>query len=132
MKKFQNQGVLAIITKIKKGEMHSLRCLLKKMVPPHSDVEYNDKVPFAKLITIHMARFVVVDKSMNECAKLGSIEPFLLLTTNYDYPLKKHLKELVEVAGKGLDEIYGHCEGYPDPKGNDNGKRLKYLKKHMT
>ena len=113
MNKFRNQGALTIIAEIKSGEAENLRELLKKMVPPNGHIETNNIVPFAKLTTIHFARFVVVDKSLSVEGELRSLkEPFLILSTNYDYPLAKHLKQLVDVAGNGLDQIYGHCEGY--------------------
>jgi len=131
MNKFRNQGALTIIAEIKSGEAENLRKLLKKMVPPNGHIETNNIVPFAKLTTIHFARFVVVDKSLSVEGELRSLEkPFLILSTNYDYPLDNHLEQLVDVAGNGLDQIYGHCEGYPDPATDES--RLAYLRNHMT
>ena len=98
---------------------------------PDVDIETNDIVPFAALTTIHFARFVVVDKSFSVTGELRSVEPFLILSTNYDNPLDKHLEELVDVAGNGLDQIYSHCEDYPDLNGITRQARLAYLRKHM-
>ena len=131
LNKFRNQGALTVIAKIKRGETQNLRTLLARMVPPHTDVESNGVISFAELTTIHFARFVVVDKSLGEDGTLRLVEPFLVLSTNYDDPLDKHLEQLVDVAGDGLDKIYSHCEGYPDLNGRTRQSRLAYLWNHM-
>ena len=136
MNKFRNQGALTIITEIKLGEAENLRVLLKKLVyskdNPDIDIETNDIVPFAKLTTIHFARFVVVEESLSLTGELRPVDPFLILSTNYDDPLGKHLEQLVDVAGNGLDRIYSHCEDYPDLNGITRKARLAYLRKHMV
>lgn len=136
MNEFRNQGALTIIAEIKSGEAENLRELLKKMIyskeNPDVDIETNDIVPFAKLTTIHFARFVVVDKSLSVTGELRSVEPFLILSTNYDKPLDKHLEQFVDVAGNGLDQIYSHCEDYPDLNGITRKTRIVYLRKHMV
>ena len=135
MNGFRNQGALTLIAKIKPGEAQPLRDLLARMAPGKDpdvavDVETNDIVPFAKLTTIHFARFLVVDQSLKESGELRAIDPFLVLTTNYDEPLDEHLEQLVDVAGEGLDEIYSHCEDYPEPSGRTPRSLLAYLKNH--
>ena len=134
MNGFRDQGALTLITNIKPGEAQTLRKLLAQMVigknNPDADVETNDIVPFAKLTTIHFARFVVVERSLNESGKFEKIDPFLVLSTNYDKPLDEHLEQLVDVAGEGLDRIYSHCEGYPEPSSRTRQSRLAYLRQH--
>ena len=124
MNKFTNQGALTIITKVKPEETEKLRGLLHEI---DEDVEDNEHVPFKKLTTIHFARFVVVDKSLDDRARLRSVDPFLVFSSNYDEPLDEHLKQLVDVAGEGLDKIYSHCEGYTDKR-----RLLAYLRKHRS
>ena len=131
MNKFRNQGALTVIAKIKPGETQNLRDLLAQMVPPNADVEINNIVPFAELTTIHFARFVVVDESLSVDGTLRSVEPFIVFSSNYDDPLDKHLEQLVDVAGDGLDKIYSHCRGYPDLNGITRDARMAYLRKHM-
>lgn len=136
MDKFLNQGALTVIAGIKSGEAENLRQLLKKMVHskdnPGVDIETNDIVPFVKLTTIHFARFVVVDKSLSVTGELRSVDPFLIFSTNYDDPLDKHLEELVDIAGDGLDQIFSHCKDYPDLNGITHRARLTYLRKHKV
>ena len=136
MNEFRNQGALTIIAEIKPGEEDNLRGLLKKMVPsedqlPRVHVEFNDIVPFDALTTIHFARFVVVDKSLSVTGELRSVKPFLILSTNYDNPLDKHLEQLVDEAGNGLDQIFSHCENYPESNDITRQAQLAYLRKHM-
>ena len=136
MNEFRNQGALTIITEIKSGEVENLRKLLSKMVPsednPDVHIEFNEIVPFDKLTTIHFARFVVVNKSLSVTGELCSVDPFLILSTNYDNPFDKHLEEFVDVAGEGLDQIYSHCKDYPDLDGITRKSRLAYLRNHMV
>jgi hypothetical protein len=129
MKKFQNQSALTIITKVKPEKKQSLIELFERIV--QEDVETNSVIPFKKLSTIHFARFAILDKSMDIETKQREIGPLLLLSTNYDSPLNNHLNEFVRIAGSGLDEIYSHCEGYPDIESINDHKRLNYLKEHM-
>lgn len=131
MNKFRNQGALTVIAKIKPGETQSLRDLLAQMVPPNAHVESNNIIPFAELTTIHFARFVVVDESLSVDSTLRPVEPFIVFSSNYDDPLDKHLEQLVDVAGDGLDKIYSHCRGYPDLNGITRDARMEYLRKHM-
>ena len=128
MDKFTNQGALTIITEVKKGETDNLKKLLSTM---NVDVETNKVVPFLYLTTVHFARFVLVEKLLGPEGQLKPVDPFLVLSTNYDKPLRKHLEQLVNVAGPGLDQIYCHCVGYP-ASGMTRQTRLDYLHKHKT
>jgi hypothetical protein len=48
-----------------------------------------------------------------------------------DGPLDGYLKQIVDVAGSGLDRLFGHCQGYPGgtPPPVD---RLAYLRAHLV
>jgi hypothetical protein len=48
-----------------------------------------------------------------------------------DAPRRRHLAELVDVAGDGIDEAFGHCAGYPAP-GARRRVRLRWLRKHLV
>jgi hypothetical protein len=42
------------------------------------------------------------------------IAPQLMLLSDCDGSAEAHLEALVDVAGSGLDGVFGHCEGYPN------------------
>jgi|GEM_PF-103167 len=78
-------------------------------------------VPFHQVTTLHFARFVVIADPDHPAATGGP--PMLLLSTNYDGPegdpeaterdaRSRHLDELVDRAGAGLDRVFSHCAEY--------------------
>jgi hypothetical protein len=121
------QGALTVIAEVKPREVEDLRNLLKKI---DEDVENNPIVPFSKLKTVHFARWVVLDETKDAYGE--RIPPTLALSTNYDEPLDGHLDELLDVAGPGVDQIYGHCEGYPAPGQRTRANILAFLQARMV
>jgi hypothetical protein len=94
-------------------------------------VEHNPLVPFGKIISVHFARFVILEESRDLQGR--TLQPCLAFSTNYDKPLGTHLQELVEVAGPGLESIFSHCEGYPAAEGNNAGVRaLAFLRANQV
>ena len=61
--------------------------------------------------------------------KKKTIPPSLVLSTNFDGALDNHLDQLADLAGKGLDEIYQHCTGYPEEGKRTPQSRKEFLKK---
>ena len=47
-----------------------------------------------------------------------------------DAPLRSHLAGLVDLAGEGIDQAFGHCRGYPGP-GACRRARIAWLRRHM-
>lgn len=116
-------GALTVYAKIKPGMVEQLRSKLYEINTPPNDIETNPIVPFKSITTIHFARFVILDEAKD--LKGETITPALVLSTNYDKPLNKHIEELVQIAGGGLEAIYHHCVGF------EKGDNLTtYLKKH--
>jgi hypothetical protein len=103
-------GALTVYAKIKPGMVEQLRSKLYEINTPPNDIETNRIVPFKSITTIHFARFVILDEAKDLKGK--TISPALVLSTNYDKPLNKHIEELVDIAGEGLEEIYCHCVGF--------------------
>ncbi len=122
------QGGLTVITRIKRGHADALQTLLEEI---GADPQQNDLVPFARLATIHFARWVILPEEENEPGGPGFAAQ-LVLSTSFDGALDEHLSELVDVAGAGLNTVYGHCEGYPDPKELTAQRTIAYLKDHAA
>lgn len=83
----------------------------------------NRVVPFAQVPHTHFARVVLLDPVP------GSDQATLLLTLDCDASARRRLRELVEVAGPSLDELFGLCADYP-PTPTDRDRR-RFLRSHL-
>jgi len=85
------------------------------------------RVPFAELSGVHFARLVLLE---DEADPDGQVIPAtLLLMSEIDAPLDRHLRELAEIGGAGLDAVFGLCDGYPAEAGP--GPRASFLRERM-
>ncbi len=119
------QASLLVMPRIKPGHLDALLELLDRVAKPEDeDVEINPVIPFAKLRTVHFLRILVHYPSPSEQAPIPvydgkpqahgpPIPPKLLFSTDFDGLLDEHLDELLREAGPGLDQVFGHCEGWP-------------------
>ena len=122
------QGALTVITEIKPGETGRLRSLLYRI---NEDVEGNDLVPFLKLTTIHFARWVILPEVKGNKGEI-TFPAKLVFSTSFDAPLDNHLRELVNVACIGIDQVYSSCEGYHSQPERMRANLLDYLQAHMV
>jgi hypothetical protein len=122
-----HQVALTIITRIKPGETEDIKQLLKTM---GNNVAQNALIPFGMLSTVHFARLMVLDESIDLNGAV--ISPSLVFMSECDAPLDRLLDELVNLAGEGLDKIYSHCEGYPVDGEITRARRLAYLRAGMV
>ncbi|HEX2203486.1 MAG TPA: hypothetical protein VHG91_09325 [Longimicrobium sp.] len=125
------QSSLLVMVPVKAGHYHALETLLAKVANPDDgyDFEVNCIIPFAKVRTLHFGRILLHQPSPGPHnpiptyppppaegkpqAKGPQIPPKMLFATDFDGPLDEHVDELLDVAGPGLDEVFGHCEGWP-------------------
>lgn len=89
------------------------------------DPAHNDVLPFAELPGCHFGRVLHLPPSHDlEGAPIG---PQLLLLSDCDGSADEHLRELVELAGPGLDRLFGACVDYPG-RPAEPAARLAYLR----
>jgi hypothetical protein len=82
----------------------------------------NHTLPFAQVPGTHFARVVLLDpETTNDGATL-------LMTLDCDAPETTRLHDLVEVAGSGLDTLFGACTDYPETRTPTS--RLAFLRSH--
>lgn len=83
----------------------------------------------AHLHGVHFARFYLLD----EVADLDGrpILASLVYMSEVDAPLRRHLAELIDVAGAGVDQAFAHCAGYPGPGGRRR-PRIAWLRRHLV
>ena len=88
------------------------------------DPGHNPVVPFADLPATHFARVVILAPGSG-----GTAVPTLLMTLDCDASVLERLDDLVEVAGTGLDELFGVCADYPPAP--DASSRTAFLRSHL-
>ncbi|HVG44079.1 MAG TPA: hypothetical protein VM890_05090, partial [Longimicrobium sp.] len=120
-----SQSSLLAMPLIKAGHMDALLKLLGRIAEPEdADIEINPIIPFARLRTVHFMRILVHHPSPSDQAPIPEVNGVpqasgppipakLLFSTDFDGTLEEHLDELLREAGPGLDQVFGHCEGWP-------------------
>jgi hypothetical protein len=103
------QVAVTIVAPVRPDRLDDLRRLLDHM---GDDVAGNDVVPFGRLSGVHFARLVVLDPTTDVAGR--AIAPKLVYMSDVDGLLARHVEDLVDVAGDGIDELFGHCVGYPE------------------
>jgi hypothetical protein len=117
-------GALSVLAQIKPGMKQDAVALCEQIVA--EEVETNSIIPFKKITTIHFARFVVLNESTDAFGK--NVASYLIFTTNYDQPHKKHLEELVTIAGEGLWKMFSFCEDFPEIIAYNRDALVQYLR----
>lgn len=113
------QSAFTIVTPVKPGEVEPLESLLDDIGDHIKDNAY---LPFTELEDLHYASFVTV--------AADGTEPYLLFEGNIDGSRSDFLDELVRAAGDGVDQVYGHCVGYPSAGAQDPEAVVAYLEDH--
>ncbi|MPZ99141.1 MAG: hypothetical protein GEU80_07355 [Dehalococcoidia bacterium] len=114
-----HQVALTVSAPIKPGATADMKRLLEEMSAAGA---CNPVIPFARLRATHFARLQVVDGT--------SGADTLLLMLDCDAPGDEQLRDFVNVAGAGLDQVFGRCEGYPATPATPD-QRLRYLRSRM-
>jgi hypothetical protein len=84
------------------GHLEPLRALLKSI---GDDIAGNPHIAFSELESAHFMSWFIVEAK--------DAAPLLFLEINVDGPVEDFLVDLLDRAGGGIDEIFGHCAGYP-------------------
>ena len=120
-----SQQALTIRATIRPDAKTSLENVLAEI---KSDLLNNSILPFGKLEDVHFARFVFLDDVVDLHG--DPIPASLVLTSNFDGSAADHLDQLVDEIETGVDQIFGHCEGYPKTEAMTKQKRLDFLQRH--
>jgi hypothetical protein len=114
-----------VVCQVRPGQVEPLRAVLAEMGQRPAD---NECIPFGKLAGVHFARLFLLDDTS---APDGTPIPAqVILMADLDAPLESRLAELADAAGRGLDAVFGHCEGYP--RVGTREARLAFLQAHVV
>jgi hypothetical protein len=115
------QSALTIVAPVRAGEAGDLDELLKSM---GDGVANGSVIDFSKLNGVHYARIVLLEETVD--LEGEPLPAQLVFMSDLDISPSRHLRELVNAAGDGIDRVFGHCEGYTP------GDRLGYLRRHVV
>jgi len=83
---------------------------------------------FARLRGVHFARLFLLPEAADIDGR--SVPPSLVYMSDVDGPLRRHLDDLVDAAGEGLDRGFGHCAGFP--QAGRRRSRRRWLRRHLV
>jgi hypothetical protein len=112
-----HQVELTVCARIRRGAVPALKQVLQKL---SADSGRNAFIPFADIPTAHFGRLLIVEQL--------SRGPHLLLMIDADAPLDELVSSLVDRASRGLDLVFGLCEGYPPASRRTRAARLAYVR----
>ncbi len=116
---------LVVRATVLRGGVDELRSLLERMGGREAGAP---AIPFPQLASVHFARLLLLEDSMDLENEL--IPPSLMWMSEIDAPLERHLDQLVDIAGPGLDATFGLCEGYPAAP-TAEARRAYLLERHV-
>ena len=103
---------LTVIAPLKPGAAASLRQVL-------NGLQMSPDSPIKKISTIHFARWFDNDQR-------------LLFTSNFDGSWEGYLRDFSQTTPEGMDQIFGHCDGYPAGGCRDFEAFQAYVKKFQV
>ena len=119
------QNALTVVVPIKKGQEEKLDKILTGIGEDVMGSRDNQSVHFSKSPSTHFARWAILREN-----GLTKIRPQLYFSSNFDGDLNAYLKELVEVMGRGMEDIWNKCEGYPPKAARDADKFTRFIREY--
>lgn len=123
------QEALTFFADVKDGHEGRLRTALEEI---GGDPAGNAVLPFGELTGVHFGRLLLLPP---EPAK-GDRRAYpakLVLLTDVDGDVERHVRELLDVAGDGLDPILRHCTDYPGGRGRPSAAaREEWFRARIT
>jgi hypothetical protein len=120
------QRSLTIVAPVREGAERDVESLLATM---GDGVANGSVIDFGALDDVHFARLMMVPADTGQSGE--RLPANVILLSDVDVPVEAHLEQLVEAAGAGIDQVFGHCESYPE--GEPSGReRLDYLRGHVA
>jgi hypothetical protein len=119
-----HQVALTVVAPIRPGARDGLERALEAAGGAAAEAA----VPFARMTGVHFARLFLLRADVS-----GAGDPLperLILMSDVDAPLDRHISELCDIGGPSLDRILRHCERYPGTP--DPASRRAYLERHSV
>jgi len=104
-----HQSALTVVAEVRPEAVDELRSVLESM---GDGVANGSVLDFEELTGLHFGRVVLVEPATD--LKGEPLPASLLLLTDFDIAKDRHIAELAERGGSGIDRLFGHCIGYPE------------------
>jgi hypothetical protein len=104
-----NPNYTTIITPLEPGLVEACRKYLRDTAEPRlagNLIQGQALFPFDKITRLHFCSFVILDAD-------GGFAPSLVFEATFDGSREDFLGEFLDVASKGMHEVYAHCADYP-------------------
>jgi hypothetical protein len=121
-----NQVGLTVVAPIKSGQLQTLRGALQQLA---ANPAANPLIPFGRVSGTHYARFFVIEPTTD--LRGQPIPAELVFMIELDAPLDLRLERLVDVGHRGLNLLFGMCEGFPTDR-QDRDSCLAYIRTHTV
>lgn len=122
-----HQLALNVIAEITPGRLEALKTRLGTICRHVNDFSI---FPFNRLQGVHFARLIVFDAAHDLEGNL--LAPKLAMLISYDAPMGSLLRNLADDLGTALDDVFGHCVGYPDATRITPARRESFLRAHTV
>jgi hypothetical protein len=123
----REQSALTIVTRIITDRQASLRQLLATVAADPAD---NAVLPLRQFDDLHFARLAILDAVID--LRGVPIPAQLVFSGIFDGTASAALESLLLRVPGGLDSIFAHCEGYPDPAARTAAARRAYFDERRT
>src|SRR6266542_758764 len=115
-----HQVALTIAAPVDQGRAEELQQLLEELG------ERPKALSFGEIANLHFARLFVLPETQDLSG--APIPAKLILLSDVDSPVDAYLDALVDTFGVTLDQILGHCAGYPTGDALTGDARLAFLR----
>jgi hypothetical protein len=119
-----HQEALTIIAQVAEDREKELADVMRVLAKNPSQ---NDVLAFGALPGCHFGRVLHLPASTD--LRGNKVAPQLMLLSDCDGSAQTHLRQLVDVAGAGLDRLFGSCVDYPRQPSRDS--RLAFLQRRV-
>lgn len=121
------QAPVTVRATVKPGRFEALRAVLESgLATAATPGTPPPGLRLAELGHVHFARLFLLDDATLQTGR--EVPASLIYMADVDGTEVNHLRSLARTASGGLDEIFGHCEGYPDLP--EDSHRLEWLRSH--
>jgi hypothetical protein len=103
-----DQAPVTVRATVLDGHAPAVRTLLEGL---RASGPTDERLPLAALPAVHFARLFLLEETTD--LRGATIPASLVYMADVDGSVDRHLRALVDRSGAGLDEIWGHCAGYP-------------------
>jgi hypothetical protein len=122
-----HQMALTLAARVASQDLERLEELLRSM---GNGVASGSVIDLGSLEGIHFARFVLLPPTTDLQGQ--PLDPLLMYMSDLDVSVERHLADLVDGAGAGLDQLFEMCDGYPRGPERSREGRLAFLRQHRV